>query len=79
MVGGLDANFMVKFHCLTFWLLNSNALFEGKIAQLSTRKKTTIFIISVSNFRIVFFWNCAFQIKQCCFKLNGNRFRFMSP
>ena len=48
----------------------SNAIFEGKVAQLSTLMESTIFMIGLGNFGIVHF-------KQYTFKLNGNRSQFM--
>lgn len=48
----------------------SNAIFEGKVAQLSTLMESTIFMVGLANFGIVHF-------KQYTFTLNGNRSHFM--
>ena len=48
----------------------SNAIFEGKIAQLCTLVKLKIFIVGIPNFRIVYF-------KRYIFILCGKKFRFI--
>ena len=55
---------------MTFWLRNSNAIFEGKIAQLCELVKSTIFIVGMSNFGILYF-------KRYIFKLCRKNFRFI--
>ena len=55
---------------MTFGLRHSNAIFEGKIAQLCALVKSRIFIVGNSNFEIVYF-------KRYIFILCGNIFRFI--
>ena len=55
---------------VTFWPRDSNAIFEGKIAQLCALVKSTIFIVGNSNFEIVYF-------KRYIFILCGTNFRFI--
>ena len=52
---------------VTFWPRHSNAIFEGKIAQLWALVKSTIFIVGNSNFEIVNF-------KRYIFILCGKNF-----
>jgi len=47
---------------VTFWPRNSNAIFEGKIAQLCALIKSTIFIVGVSNFGIGHFKRYIFKL-----------------
>ena len=49
---------------------DSNAIFEGKIAQLCALVKLTIFIVGIPNFGIVYF-------KRYIFILCGKQFRFI--
>ena len=53
-----------------FWPWNSITIFEGKIAQLCALVKSTIFIVGISNFRIVYF-------KCYIFILRGKNFPFI--
>ena len=55
---------------VTFWPRDSNAIFEGKIAQLCSLVKSRIFIVGNSNFEIVYF-------KRYIFILCGKMFRFI--
>ena len=55
---------------MTFWPRDSNAIFEGKIAQLYALIKTTIFIVGISNFGIGHF-------KRYIFKLCRKKFHFI--
>ena len=46
----------VTHYChVSFWPRDSNAIFEGKIAQLQAHVKSTIFVLNISNFGIVYF------------------------
>ena len=53
-----------------FWPRDSNAIFEGKIAQLCVLVKSTSFIVGISNFETVHF-------KRYIFMLCGKHFRFI--
>ena len=55
---------------VTFWPRDSNAIFEGKIAQLCALVKSTIFVVGNSNFEIVYF-------KRHIFILCGKHFRLI--
>ena len=55
---------------MTFWPRDSNAIFEGKIAQLCALVKSTTFILGISNFGIMYF-------KRYIFILCENKFRFI--
>ena len=56
---------------MTFRPRDSNAIFEGKIAQLCAFVKSTIFIVGISKFGFVYF-------KRSFFKLCRKNFRFIS-
>ena len=62
---------------VTFWPRNSNAIFQGKIAQLCTLIKSTILIVGISNFGIVHFKPYIFKLcpKQISlhWHFNGNK------
>ena len=46
----------VTHYChVSFWPRDSNAIFEGKIAQLQAHVKSTIFILNISIFGIMYF------------------------
>jgi len=47
-----------------FWLRDSNAIFEGEIAQLCALIKSTISIVGVSNFGIGHFKRNMFKLCQ---------------
>ena len=53
-----------------FWPRNSNTIFEGNIAQLCVLAKSTMFIVGIANFEIVYF-------KRYIFILRGKNFRFI--
>ena len=59
--------YVTRWCHVTFWPRDSNAIFEGKIAQLCELIKSTIFIVGISKFGIVPF-------KCYIFILCGNKF-----
>ena len=56
-------------HDVTQCFGDLNAISNGKIAKLCVRIKSTIFIVGISNFGIVYF-------KHSIFILRGKKFRF---
>ena len=61
---------VTRWYHVTFWPRDSNAIFEGKIAQLCALVKSTVFIVGISDFGIVYF-------KRYIFKLCRKQFRFI--
>ena len=57
---------------MTFRPRDSNAIFEGKIAQLCTLVKSTVFDVGISNSEIVYFKPYIFIYVEKNFRFKSN-------
>ena len=60
----------------TFWPHDSNTIFEVKIAQLCALVKSTVFILGISNFGIVYFKRYFFIIRGKHFRLKCSLYNY---